>query len=78
MRRRWHVTELATHPEGDGEDNGALEAAIDERIAWHIADEIEDVLVFLRRYERDQVLGIAVPPLGELIRALELGEHRRP
>lgn len=59
------------------DDNGALEAAIDERIAWHIGDELDDVVTFLRRHERDQAIGIAVPPLAELIDALERGEHRR-
>lgn len=42
------------------------------------ADELDDVLVYLRRYKRDSaVLGVAVPPLDQLIAALERGEHRR-
>lgn len=39
--------------------------------------ELSDVLTFLRRHERDGLLGITAPPLAELIQALERGEHRR-
>ena len=47
-------------------------------IALEQADyELDDVLTFLRRHERDQVLGITPPPLADLIAALERGEHRR-
>lgn len=42
-----------------------------------VEDEIDDVLVFLRRHERDQIIGITPPPLADIITALERGEHRR-
>lgn len=51
----------------------ALQALLDtER-----ADELDDVVTFLRRHERDaDVLGIQTPPLREIIEALERGDHR--
>ena len=39
-------------------------------------DELDDVLVYLRRHERDQMLGITPPTLAELIAGLERREHR--
>lgn len=39
--------------------------------------ELDQVLDYLRRHERDQVLGLPAPSIGELISALERGEHHR-
>ena len=39
--------------------------------------ERDDVVEFLRRHERDQVLGITPPSLADIIDALQRGEHRR-
>jgi hypothetical protein len=40
-------------------------------------EELDDVVTFLRRHERDRVLGIGLPDMADLIQALERGEHRR-
>lgn len=48
-----------------------------ECLRWDGADgELKEVLRFLRRHDRDQVLGITPPTVAELIAALERGEHR--
>jgi hypothetical protein len=55
----------------------------DDVECWHAialeqADlELDDVLEFLRRHERDQVLGITPPSLSDIIAALQRGDHRR-
>ena len=53
-------------------------AALNAERADEQADlELDDVLTFLRRHERDQLLGIVAPPLAALIEQLKAGEHRR-
>lgn len=55
-----------------------LQAAFSAEMMDEQADlELELVLTWLRRHERDQLLGITPPSISDLIVALERGEHRR-
>jgi len=67
----------AIKPENVETDEEASEFWWREVALEGAAHELDDVLEFLRRHERDQVLGIATPSLADLIDALERGEHRR-
>lgn len=59
------------------EEREALEFWMHECEQQGADDELGDVLDFLRRHERDQVLGITPPSLADIIAALQRGEHRR-
>lgn len=68
---------LTPHAEKMRADMEAWPEAFVDICDQQAALELEQVVEYLRRHERDQVLGLPVPPIGELIRALERGEHWR-
>lgn len=71
------MTAAAIAPEQIETDEEAASFWNAELAQEHYEQELDDVLEFLRRHDRDQILGIKVPPLADLIAALERGEHRR-